>query len=170
MASTDLYALSNSTLNRFLYADIGPLDGAGTLTVASLFGRIGHDPWAEAARLARLPVGAAVASLADMIAGALPPPCSLPEATAMAENLVALLPGAGAGPRPARVRPIPRLNPIPSLKLPRWPFAPLASFTIGLALLVALVSVWMLAAGASRPPAPQDGTSMADPSAREAPR
>ena len=36
MASTDLYALSHSALNTFLYADIGPQDGAGSLTIASL--------------------------------------------------------------------------------------------------------------------------------------
>ena len=43
MAASDLFALRFSAFNSFLYADIGEPDGAGTLTVASLFGRAGHD-------------------------------------------------------------------------------------------------------------------------------
>ena len=45
MASPDLFALSHSALNPFLYADISLQDGATTLTIASLFGRCGYDPY-----------------------------------------------------------------------------------------------------------------------------
>ena len=162
MASPDLFAHDRSVLNRFLYADIGPQDGAGSLTVASLFGRGGHDPWAEAARLARLPAAAAVASLAAMIANTPANPCSLPEATATAERLLALLPGAGAGPgeRRVRARGIPR----------RWPFSRLATGTMCLGLLVALVFAWLVLVDGWKPPGPGDDTRLVDPSAREAPR
>ncbi len=164
MASRDAFALSHSAFNPFLYADIGPVDAAGALTVASLFGRNGHDPWAEAARLARLPTGAAVASLAAMITDAPPNAWSLPEATLIAEGLLMLLPSRGTGERPARAPSIPRL------KLARWPLGPLATFAVGLAILVAVVFAWMVVTDSWRPHGPEDGTHMSDPIAREAPR
>jgi hypothetical protein len=139
MASPDLFALSHSALNPFLYADIGPHDGAGTLTIASLFGRRGDDPWEEAARLARLPPHAAVASLAAMIAAAPANACSLPEATAMAERLIALLPAPPTvADRLSGVRRIPAMP-----QLPRWPLGPLATCAVGLAVVVAIAFVWL---------------------------
>ena len=162
MASPDLFALSHSALNPFLYADIGVPDGTGTLTVVSLFGQRGDDPWGEAARLARLPVRAAVANLAAMIAEAPTHPCSLPEATALAERLVALLPGPSESRRPAAAR---QAFYPPSLSWPlrRWPLGGLASCAAGLAVLVALVFVWLTLADALGPRGPEPGTPVADP-------
>ena len=142
MASPDLFALGRSSLNPFLYADIGPPDGATTLTVASMFGRRGEDPWDEAARLARLPPAAAVASLAAMIVSA--PDCcwTLAEATPMAERLVMLLP---APPSVADRLAGARRSPIERL-LPRWQFGPLAAVALGLFVVVAVAFVWLTVA------------------------
>jgi hypothetical protein len=134
MASPDIFALSHSGLNQFLFADIGLRGDVETLTVASLFGRCGQDPWAEAERLAQLPAKAAAASLAAMIAGALNNPWSAAEAAVIAERLVALLPGSSAASLLVSV-------PSPS----RWPLGGLATIALGLGVLVALVWVWMAA-------------------------
>ena len=139
MPTPNIFAHSHSALNPFLYADIGPPDGAGALTIASLFGRHGDDPWEEAARLARLPAEAAVASLAAIIAAAPSCPCSLPEASAIAERLVALLP------RPEHLARARRVisGPAP-LRLPRrWPLERLATCALALGVVVVLVFAWM---------------------------
>jgi hypothetical protein len=165
IASPDLFALSHSVLNRFLYADIGVPDGTGTLTIISLFGQRGDDPWEVAARLARLPARAAVATLAAMIAEAPTHPCSLPEATALAERLVALLPGPSESHRPAAARQA--FHP-PSLSWPlrRWPLGGLATCAAGLAVLVALVFVWLTLADALGPRGTEPGPFVADPPAQ----
>jgi hypothetical protein len=142
MASPDLFALSRSALNPFLYADTGVPDGSGTLTIVSLFGQRGDDPWDEAAGLARLPAGAAVAKLAAMIAEA-PAHPSLAEATAMAERLVALLPVPSQAHRPAAARRVPRSLPWPPQ---RWPFGVLETLAAGLAVLAAFVFIWQILA------------------------
>lgn len=139
MASPDLFALPHSALNRFLYADIGGADGTSTMTIVSLFGQRGDDPWDEAARLARLPAGAAVARLAAMIAEAPGYPRSLPEATVIAERLVTLLP------QPAeRHRPVAQRWPSGGWTFQEgWPLDGLTTCAAGLAVLVALVWVWL---------------------------
>ncbi len=157
-----MFALSHSALNPFLFADVGTQDGTGELTIASLFGRGGYDPWEEAARLARLPSGAAVASLAAIIAGAPSVLCSLPEATVMAERLVALLPARSAGDVLVRVRRVPLL---PSVRLP---FGWLATVALGLGVAVVLVAAWMLVADAWAPRGSGDHARLVDPLAREA--
>ena len=152
MATPDLFALSRSALNPFLYADTGVQDGKGTLTIVSLFGQRGDDPWDEAARLARLPAGTAVARLAAMIAEVPAHPCSLPEATVVAERLVALLPGASESHNPAGARQVARPSPMawPRLSWPPegWPLGRLATLAAGLAVLVALVFAWQFLAEA----------------------
>ena len=55
-------------LDRFLPATVGIERGGMNLSVLSMLARLDRDPWAEAARLARLPRAAAAASLADAIA------------------------------------------------------------------------------------------------------
>jgi hypothetical protein len=152
MASPDLFALSHSALNPFLYADIGPLDGAGTMTIASLFGRSGCDPWAEAARLARLPAKAAVASLAAMIADTPAIERSLPEATALAEELVTLLPRPTAGKRLTGARPAHHAN-----------FGRLANVALVLAVLVVAVSAWVMMSDAWTSHGAPDRARVADP-------
>jgi hypothetical protein len=171
MASPDLFAHSHSVLNPFLYADIGVADGTATMTVVSLFGQRGDDPWDEAARLARLPAGAAVAKLAAIIAEAPAHPCSLPEATLLAERLVALLPGPSERHRFAAARRLPRL---PSLSWSprgwpprRWPLGGLATGAAGLAVLVAVVFLWLTLADTLGARGPEDRAFIAEPSAHE---
>ena len=88
----DVFALRRSNLNPFLFADIGLEPNGMMLQVVSMFGRMGEDPWHEAARLAGLAVPDAVTTLARQIAempGGLWP---LPAATLIAARLVTLLP------------------------------------------------------------------------------
>jgi len=171
MASPDLYALSNSALNRFLYADIGGAGGPATMTIVSLFGQRGDDPWDEAARLARLPAGAATAKLAAMIAEAPAHPCSLPEATVIAERLVALLPRASEGHRLAAARQAPRSSLLPWLPpswlFQRWPLGGLATGAAGLAVLVVFVWVWLTLSSALGPAGPEDRNQVVDPVTHE---
>jgi hypothetical protein len=97
VASTDAYALSRSDLNGFLFAEIGVEASGMTLSVLSTFARLGMDPWQEAGRLATLPRTAAVDGLARIIAAMPASLWSLPDATAIAARLVALLPARGGG-------------------------------------------------------------------------
>jgi hypothetical protein len=157
MASRDIFAHGHSALNPFVYADIGIRDGVGGQTIASLFGRGGYDPWEEAARLARLPAGMAVTSLAAMIANAPASACSLPEATAIAERLVALLPGPVTAVRLVAARHTPRL--------PRFNWLATVAFALGV--VVVLAFAWLFVADAFWP---GDHARLVDPLAREAPR
>lgn len=103
MASTDAFALRHSDLNGFLFADVGEEASGMTLSVVSALGRLGLDPWDEAGRLSTLPRTAAADALARIIAAMPAGRWSLPDATAIATQLVALLPpraGTPTGPAP----------------------------------------------------------------------
>jgi hypothetical protein len=90
---TDIFAIPRSSLNPFLFAEIDPGEHGCPVTVLSMMARQGVDGWAEAARLARLPVAAAVAALAGRLV-LLP---LLPEvARPHAARLATLLPSHGA--------------------------------------------------------------------------
>lgn len=94
-----------SDWSAFLYADICVQPNGMPLTVLSLLGRLGIDPWAEAQRLAALPSNLAVSALCRSITTALSDPrtrsapCAQSEARAIAVRLVSLLPQA----KPVRV-------------------------------------------------------------------
>lgn len=92
MASPDVTALQRSDLNQFLFADIGTEANGMTLSVMSVFARLGADPWTEAGRLANLPKAAAADSLASMIAGMPKSLWALPDASVIAVRLISLLP------------------------------------------------------------------------------
>lgn len=92
MTSTDAYALQQSDLNGFLFAQVGEEQEGMPLSVLSALARLGLDPWQEARRLANLPARAAVEGLAQVIAGMPASPWPLPAATVIAERLVGLLP------------------------------------------------------------------------------
>ena len=51
----NIFALKNSGLDAFLYADVGTEPNGSTLTILSMIARLGRDPWAEAANWATLP-------------------------------------------------------------------------------------------------------------------
>ena len=77
-----------------------------TLSVLSALARLGMDPWQEAGRLAKLPRTAAVEGLARTIAAMPASVWPLPDATAIAARLVALLPKSGAPSMVPSARPV----------------------------------------------------------------
>jgi hypothetical protein len=92
VTSTDTFALKNSNLNAFLYADIGTELNGSALTILSVLSRLGNDPWAEAAKWTTLPKAAAIDCLARSI-GRMPlDPRALADANATASRLIPLLP------------------------------------------------------------------------------
>jgi hypothetical protein len=92
VTSTDAFALKNSDLNAFLFADVGTELNGSALTILSILARLGQDPWAEAARWAKMPKAAAIDSLARSI-GKMPLSSqALAETFATASSLIQLLP------------------------------------------------------------------------------
>ena len=98
VADTNVFSLQYSSLNGFLFADVGVEANGMTLSVLSVLARRGMDPWQEAERLAKLPRTDAVDGLAQIIAAPPASRWSLLDARAIASRLVALLPAPGAGP------------------------------------------------------------------------
>ena len=92
MPSSDAFALRRSGLNEFLYAAVGTEANGMTLSLVSVFARLGNDPWLEAGRLAGLPKSEATESLARIIANMPSSVWPLQAATAIATRLIALLP------------------------------------------------------------------------------
>ena len=90
------FSLLNSEFNAFLFAPIGEEENHAALSVLSALSRQGIDPWQQAARLNRLPRDTAAQRL-GLIIEALPEGrWPKPEAIAIADRLVGLLP-----PRPS---------------------------------------------------------------------
>jgi hypothetical protein len=98
VANTNVFTLPYSSLNGFLFADVGVEANGMTLSVLSTLARRGMDPWQEAERLAKLPRTAAVDGLAQIIAATSSSRWSLLDAQTIASRLVALLPAPGASP------------------------------------------------------------------------
>jgi hypothetical protein len=88
----DAFAMKNSGLDAFLYADVGAELNGSTLTVLSMLARLGTDPWAEAARWATLPRATVIDSLAESIAKMPLASPALGATRAIAARLVQLLP------------------------------------------------------------------------------
>ncbi len=86
------FALKNSGLDAFLYADVGAELNGSTLTILSMIARLGRDPWTEAAQWAALPRARVIDSLAQGIAQMPLVPSALAETRATAARLVQLLP------------------------------------------------------------------------------
>jgi len=92
VTSTDAFALKNSDLNPFLFAEVGTEANGSVLTMLSVLARLGQDPWAEAARWTNLPKAAATECLVRCI-GAMPlGPRTQADASATAARLLLLLP------------------------------------------------------------------------------
>lgn len=94
---SDVFALKNSGLQAFLYADIGAELNGSALTILSMIARLDRDPWAEAARWATLPRAGAIESIAQSIAQMPLVPSALAETRATAARLVQLLPARASG-------------------------------------------------------------------------
>ena len=110
----DAFALKNSGLDAFLYADVGAELNGSPLTILSVLARLGQDPWAEAARWAALPRAGVAESLAQSIAQMPLAPSALAETRATAERLVQLLPATtpGGGAAKAKTPVVPEWLPI----------------------------------------------------------
>jgi hypothetical protein len=130
VASPDVTALQRSDLNQFLFADIGTEANGMTLSVMSVFARLGADPWTEAGRLAILPKADAADSLASMIAGMPRSLWPLPDASVIAVRLIGLLP---ARPATAAIRQVAR----------RWPSNQIALVGACVALVIAFAFMMM---------------------------
>jgi hypothetical protein len=88
MPSSDAFALSRSGLNEFLFAPVGTEANGMTLSVVSVFARLGNDPWLEASKLARLPKLEATETLGRIIASMPTSIWPLQAATPIAARLV----------------------------------------------------------------------------------
>ena len=95
MANADVFTLPHSELNPFLFASIATEANGTTLSLISVFARLGDDPLREAARLVGLPRSDAIASLARTLAAMPASAWTQPDATAIATRLIALLPARG---------------------------------------------------------------------------
>jgi hypothetical protein len=126
----DAFALKNSSLNTFLFAEVGTEQNGSSLTVLSTLARLGKDPWVQAAEWTRLPPAAMIAGLTQSIVQMPLGPRALAEAGATAKRLVLLLPQQTekTGQTARHV-----LN---ELKLPAW--LPMAAFCVimGLSIVV----------------------------------
>jgi hypothetical protein len=89
------YTLGHSEFNAFLFAPVGEEKTGLPLTVLSALSRLGIDPWGEAARLASLPVDAAVQALSAAIARLPVGDWKLSDTGTIAARLVAFLPRPG---------------------------------------------------------------------------
>lgn len=85
-----------SEYDNFLFAPIGVERNGMLLSVVSLLGRRGLDPWEEAATLTRLSTNSAVQKLAGFLR-ALPNPVEQLDPDVAAARLIALLPRRNAG-------------------------------------------------------------------------
>lgn len=104
MPRSNVFALSRSDLNDFLFADIGLESSGMPLSVISALARLGMDPWQEARRLAGLSRTAATEGLAGSIAALPASLWPLSAATPIAARLVALLPSQTAIPAVVAIR------------------------------------------------------------------
>jgi hypothetical protein len=104
MPNTDVFSLSRSDMNYFLYAEVGTGPNGMSLTVLSALARLGMDPWQEAERLAKLSRAAATDGLARLIATMPASRWSFAEAAGIAARLVLLLPQSAAAARPGVTR------------------------------------------------------------------
>jgi hypothetical protein len=85
-------AFLSTEYNDFLFAAIGT-DASGTyLTVVSVLARLDLDPWAEAAKFARMPGGIATQKLAELLSRFPEIPLARTDSAKVAARLTALLP------------------------------------------------------------------------------
>jgi hypothetical protein len=98
MASSDAFAFKNSGLNAFLFAEVGTELNGSPLTILSVLARLGQDPWAEAAKWAKLPKATMIDRLAQSISQMPLTPQAIREARTTASRLVLLLPSQAARP------------------------------------------------------------------------
>ena len=126
MALPERFSLLHSELNGFLFATMGAEENGAPLSVLSGLTRLGIDPWAEGARLARLPREAAARALAPLIAR-VGKNRSESDVRDIARHLAGLLPRPGTS-----------ISPGSTGVHSRWPAVSI--FCIGFALLLAVMA------------------------------
>jgi hypothetical protein len=114
MSNSDAFALKNSGLNTFLFAEVGTELNGSTLTILSVLARLGKDPWAEAARWVNLPKTATIDCLAASMAQMPLSPQALLNARDTATRLILLLPKPTTSGAPSETALTNRIT------LPRW--------------------------------------------------
>jgi hypothetical protein len=124
MTTSDAFALQKSGLNPFLFAEVGMELNGSPLTILSVLARLGQDPWAEAAKWAKMPKAATIDRLAQSIAQMPLSSQAINEARATASRLVLLLPSQAARPTEASA---PRRT-----ILPRWVLIAVCCAAVGL--------------------------------------
>lgn len=114
MSYSDVFALKNSGLNEFLFAEVGSEMNGSPLTILSVLARLGKDPWTEAARLAKLPRSSTIDDLAHSISQMPLCPQALIDARTTAARLILLL--------PSHVRSLSKRASLPAVKsvIPGW--------------------------------------------------
>ena len=90
------YTLHQSDLSEFLAAPVWEERNGTSLSVLSALARLDIDPWAEAAHLAALPRDAAASALAVILRRLPAQQPETPDASTVADRLVALLPEGGS--------------------------------------------------------------------------
>ncbi len=148
MTSTDAFALTNSDLNAFLYADVGTELNGSVLTMLSVLARLGQDPWAEAARLTTLPKAAATDHVARSIREMPLEPRTLAETNATASRLLQLLPVQAQSPAQAI-----RAVAVTASATPKWVPIAFVCASLLMALAVAMTSAPVVPAGTAAPSA-----------------
>jgi hypothetical protein len=154
MSRPDAFALQNSGFNAFLFSEVGTELNGSTLTMLSVLARLGEDPWAEAARWARLPRAAITDRLAGILVQMPLSPQSLLEARATAARIILLLPSQSRAEAVATHDA--HAAAAPAAALPVW--ATLAAITCALALGIA-VNIMALQHDAPRPAHPPTATT-----------
>lgn len=91
-ARHQVFALQDSGLQAFLYADVGTEPNGFPLTILSMLARLGHDPWTQAASWAAMPRAAAIDGLSQSIVQMPLVPAALAGSRDIAARLVQLLP------------------------------------------------------------------------------
>ena len=148
MPQNDAFALKNSDLNAFLFADVGTEQNGSPLTILSILARLGKDPWAQAAEWAKMSNGAKIDGLTRSIAQMPLCPRDLAEARVTAGRLVMLLPGqTGSATQTAN-------RMITEFKTPGW--LPIALFCVVLGLAI-LAGAFVTAPSAPAPAAQSSG-------------
>jgi len=97
MPPNDAFALKNSGLNAFLFAEVGTEQSGSRLTVLSVLARLGNDPWAQAAAWDKMRNAAKIEALTRAISQMPLCPCDLADARATAARLITLLPSVTGG-------------------------------------------------------------------------
>ena len=94
MRSPEVFALNNSPVNPFLFAEVGLEISGVPLTVLSVLARLGEDPWSQAQNWASLSKETVVDQLADCIRQMPMGPEAIRDARITAKRLILLLPRA----------------------------------------------------------------------------